>query len=224
MVSDDNQCAPAIRESLTSKGFRSTSTNDDQPQLEISGFGVRVPGGAQKPRSRECPGLLHVRTHLLLTLCRRRDRLLASIPRHRRPRPSTDRDCASHHIASHRCRLRGSSAPASVEQPTLTPVGGIDMPRPPLPIGTWGEISTRTRRPTKGQTHQAPGARQVPRPRRPPRPPVHAPDQRQPRPGPSAQRSGAPAGLVVVLRIEDMTVQPHPTGRSARASAGQRDP
>jgi hypothetical protein len=30
------------------------------PRLLISGFGVRVPGGAQQPRSRECPGLLHL--------------------------------------------------------------------------------------------------------------------------------------------------------------------
>jgi hypothetical protein len=43
------------------KRFRSSSTNDGHPQLEFSGFGVRVPGGAQKPRSRECPGLLHAR-------------------------------------------------------------------------------------------------------------------------------------------------------------------
>ena len=47
-------------ESLASKSFRSSSTNDDHPQLEVSEFGVRVPGGAQKPRSRKRPGLLHV--------------------------------------------------------------------------------------------------------------------------------------------------------------------
>ena len=35
-------------ESLASKSFRSSSTNGDQAQLEISGFGVRVPGGAPK--------------------------------------------------------------------------------------------------------------------------------------------------------------------------------
>jgi len=48
-----------IPESLANKSFRSSSTNGDQPQLEISGFGVRVPGGAQKPRSRRWPGFLH---------------------------------------------------------------------------------------------------------------------------------------------------------------------
>ena len=36
-------------ESLASKSLPSSSTNGDQAQLQISGFGVRVPGGAQKP-------------------------------------------------------------------------------------------------------------------------------------------------------------------------------
>jgi hypothetical protein len=49
-----------IPESLASKSFRSSSTNGDQPHPEISGFGVRVPGGAQTPRSQQWPGLLHV--------------------------------------------------------------------------------------------------------------------------------------------------------------------
>jgi hypothetical protein len=41
-----------FRESLAGSGHRGR---------QISGFGVRVPGGAQKPRSREWPGLLHAR-------------------------------------------------------------------------------------------------------------------------------------------------------------------
>ena len=48
-----------FNESLTSKRFRALSAASGQPRMEISGFGVRVPGGAQKPRSRECPGFLH---------------------------------------------------------------------------------------------------------------------------------------------------------------------
>jgi hypothetical protein len=43
-------------ESVTYKRFCSPVAIHEQSQLEISGFGVRVPGGAQKPRSRECPG------------------------------------------------------------------------------------------------------------------------------------------------------------------------
>jgi hypothetical protein len=47
-------------ESVTYKRFCSPAAIHGQSQLEISGFGVRVPGGAQKPRSRKCPGLRHV--------------------------------------------------------------------------------------------------------------------------------------------------------------------
>jgi len=42
------------------KVFRATRSNIEQIGPIISGFGVRVPGGAQTPRSRRCPGLLHV--------------------------------------------------------------------------------------------------------------------------------------------------------------------
>ena len=56
MRTDVHETTP---ESLASKSFRSSSTNRDQSRPEISGFGVRVPGGAQKPRSSRCPGLLH---------------------------------------------------------------------------------------------------------------------------------------------------------------------
>ena len=48
MRTDVHETTP---ESLASKSFRSSSTNGDQPQPEISGFGVRVPGGAQTCRS-----------------------------------------------------------------------------------------------------------------------------------------------------------------------------
>ena len=62
MTTDANQIT---HESLTSKSFRAPSTTDERHRVEISGFGVRVPGGAQKPRSREsAPGLLHVRRAL----------------------------------------------------------------------------------------------------------------------------------------------------------------
>jgi hypothetical protein len=39
------------------EAFCDLSAIGEQSRLEISGFGVRVPGGAQTPRSRECPGL-----------------------------------------------------------------------------------------------------------------------------------------------------------------------
>jgi len=46
-------------ESVTYKRFCSPAAIHGQSQLEISGFGVRVPGGAQKPRSQRWPGFLH---------------------------------------------------------------------------------------------------------------------------------------------------------------------
>ncbi|MER7243182.1 hypothetical protein [Kribbella sp. NPDC000426] len=52
-------------ESLARKRFRSSSTNEDHAQLEISGFGVRVPGGAQKPRSQRGLGFFMPAGHLL---------------------------------------------------------------------------------------------------------------------------------------------------------------
>jgi hypothetical protein len=53
------------RASLTSKSFCAVSTNGDQPQPEFSGFGVRVPGGAQKPRSQRGLGFFMPAAHLL---------------------------------------------------------------------------------------------------------------------------------------------------------------
>jgi hypothetical protein len=51
---------PTSPESLASKRFRSSSANDDQSQLEFSGFGVRVPGGAQSPGHASALGFLLV--------------------------------------------------------------------------------------------------------------------------------------------------------------------
>jgi hypothetical protein len=52
----------ATAESVTYKRFCSPTAIHGQSQLEISGFGVRVPGGAQKPRSQRRPGFLHARS------------------------------------------------------------------------------------------------------------------------------------------------------------------
>ncbi|TCC51515.1 hypothetical protein E0H73_41090 [Kribbella pittospori] len=58
----------ALRESVmsvTNKGFRASLRDDDHRQPEISGFGVRVPGGAQKPRSQRGLGFFMPAGHLL---------------------------------------------------------------------------------------------------------------------------------------------------------------
>jgi hypothetical protein len=114
-----------VHKALKSKSFRASLSSAVQPQMEISGFGVRVPGGAPASRLRQTsqsvPGPFCLPPSLL--------------------RPSSDRDCASHHKASHRCRPSGFGTPPSVEPPTITPVGGMTW-RSHRPLGSWGEIST----------------------------------------------------------------------------------
>jgi hypothetical protein len=47
--------------------FRHSVRSDGHSGLLISGFGVRVPGGAHQPGSRRCPGLLHVSYYTFTT-------------------------------------------------------------------------------------------------------------------------------------------------------------
>jgi hypothetical protein len=125
--------------SLASKRFRVSTTNYDHPQVEISGLGVRVPGGAPASRPRQtsqsAPGPLCCLRTTYAPLCRML--LLAESPtpepvsstdlaRERSGASSSlfDRDCASPHMVCHRSRGPCVAWPA-VEQPTIDQVGGL---------------------------------------------------------------------------------------------------